>query len=279
MASEKLNDHELKRLENTRRNDDKLHSKTTQLSNFKRQRRSLRTRGIPPDCGGLDGDSVCPTTPSDEKPPCDVSLGPLSMANARESAHYDSSFLESPMGMAQDDSVQKEKVVDSLELESLSSDPENIARVTSGRITNVTFFQFQRCQNACRGEQVWEIGFWNVGNNEVHLYRPHQAPISGILIQPHCYSKGLLGCRKAEMKILQNHLLPLSHSNDFIRFTSCLLWDCLSSSKEKSYDFREPTHVSHSLQICNKLFRGWDACRSYRWRPGLCLDIMLGCPI
>ncbi|KAK7347726.1 hypothetical protein VNO80_22265 [Phaseolus coccineus] len=116
-----------------------------------RVRSSLRTRGIPPDCGGLDGDSVCPTTPSEEKPPWDVSLGPLSMANSRESAHYDSSFIESPMGMAQDDSVQKEKVVDSLELESLSLDPENIA-IWEDYQCHV--FPFQWCQNACREEQV-----------------------------------------------------------------------------------------------------------------------------
>ncbi|KOM32924.1 hypothetical protein LR48_Vigan01g248000 [Vigna angularis] len=105
----------------------KLHSKATQLSNFKRQRveakstrvksekkpktetpivirvrRSLRTRGNPLDCEGLDGDSVAPTTPSKEKPLSVVSLGLLSMATARESAHSDSSFIESLMGMAQD---------------------------------------------------------------------------------------------------------------------------------------------------------------------------------
>lgn len=44
MAPQKLNDYERKRLENIRRNDEmmaalKLHSKATQLSNFKRSQR------------------------------------------------------------------------------------------------------------------------------------------------------------------------------------------------------------------------------------------------
>lgn len=54
-------------------------------------------------------------------------------------------------------------------------------------------------------------------------------------------------------------------------------WCGFSSSKENSYDVRKPTHVCHSLQIRYKLLRGWDACRSYKWRPALRLDITLGC--
>ncbi|KAK7347563.1 hypothetical protein VNO80_22098 [Phaseolus coccineus] len=264
MASEKLTDYELKRLENIRRNDEmmaalKLHSKATQLSNFKRQRvetksyrvksekkpktetpivirvrRSLRTRGIPPDCGGLDGDSVCPTTPSEEKPPCDVSLGPLSMASARESAHSDSSFIESLMGMAQHDSVQKGKVVDSLELESLSLDPENIARVTSGRITNVTFFPSSSVRMLAVGNKYGNIGFWNVGDNEVHLYRPHQAPISGILIQPHCYSKIYTSCYDGLLRLMD---------------AEKEIFDLVFESDEKIYALSQPTNETNCLYL------------------------------
>lgn len=154
-----------------------------------RVRRSLRTRGIPPDFEGLDGDSVAPTAPSKEDPPSVVSLGPLSMANARESAHSDSSFIESLMGMAQDGNVPKGDVGGSLELKSLSLDPENIARVVSGRITNVSFFPSSSVNMIAAGNKFGNIGFWNMGESEVHLYRPHNAPISGILIQPHCCSK------------------------------------------------------------------------------------------
>lgn len=154
-----------------------------------RVRRSLRTRGIPPDCEGLDRDSVAPTTPSKEKPLSVVSLGPLSMATARESAHSDSSFIESLMGMAQDVSVPKGNAGDSLELESLSLDSDNIARVVTGRITNVRFFPTSSVKMIAAGNKFGNIGFWNMGENEVHLYRPHNAPISGILIQPHCISK------------------------------------------------------------------------------------------
>ena len=155
-------------------------------------RRSLRTRGIPPDSKGLVGDSVGPTTPTKTKPSV-VNLGPISMADARESAHSDSSFVESLMGMAQleaqDVRVEKGKVEASLGLESLYLDPKNIARVVPGRITSLRFFPSSSVKMVAVGNKFGNVGFWNVGGSEVHLYRPHRAPISGILIQPHCFSK------------------------------------------------------------------------------------------
>ncbi|KAH1117803.1 hypothetical protein GLYMA_17G103900v4 [Glycine max] len=234
MAPQKLNDYERKRLENIRRNDEmmaalKLHSKATQLSNFKRSqrvgtksynmksekkpktetpiviRRSLRTRGIPPDSKGLVGDSVGPTTPTKTKPSV-VNLGPISMADARESAHSDSSFVESLMGMAQleaqDVRVEKEKVEASLGLESLYLDPKNIARVVPGRITSLRFFPSSSVKMVAVGNKFGNVGFWNVGGSEVHLYRPHRAPISGILIQPHCFSKIYTSCYDGILRLM-----------------------------------------------------------------------------
>ncbi|XP_047169311.1 WD repeat-containing protein 76-like isoform X2 [Vigna umbellata] len=244
MKPQKLTDYELQRLQNIRRNNEmmaalKLHSKATQLSNFKRQRveakstrvklekkpktetpivisvrRSLRTRGIPPDCEGLNRDSVAPTTlsretpppvsttRSKEKPPSVSSLGPLSMATARASAHSDSSFIESLMGMAQDVSVPKGNAGDSLELESLSLYFDNIARVVSGRITNVRFFPTNSVKMIAAGNKFGNIGFWNMGESEVHLYRPHNAPISGILIQSHCCSKIYTSCYDGILRLM-----------------------------------------------------------------------------
>ncbi|CAJ1944764.1 unnamed protein product [Sphenostylis stenocarpa] len=264
MAPQKLTDYELKRLDNIRRNDEimaalKIHSKAAQLSNFKRQRgetkpigvklekkpktetpivikvrRSLRTRGIPPDCEGVEGDSVDPITSSKEEQP----LGPLSMADARESDHSDSSFVESLMGMAQneaqDGSVQKGKVGHSLELESLSLDPENIARVVSGKITSVKFFPSSSVKMIAAGSKFGNIGFWNMGENEVHLYRPHQAPISGILIQPHCYSKIYTSCYDGVLRLMD---------------AEKEIFDLVFEIDEKIYALSQPTNETNCLYL------------------------------
>ncbi|WVZ11048.1 hypothetical protein V8G54_015578 [Vigna mungo] len=289
MKPQKLTDYELQRLQNIRRNDEmmaalKLHSKATQLSNFKRQRvetksnrvklekkpktetpivirvrRSLRTRGIPPDCEGLDRDSVAPTTPSEEKPPSVVSLGPLSMATARESAHSDSSFIESLMGMAQDVSVPKGNAGDSLELESLSLDSDNIARVVSGRITNVRFFPTSSVKMIAAGNKFGNIGFWNMGENEIHLYRPHNAPISGILIQPHCISKIYTSCYDGVLRLMdaEKEIFDLVFESDETIYalsqppneTNCLylaegsggltMWDNRAGKRSSQWDLHD----------------------------------------
>ncbi|RDY03582.1 WD repeat-containing protein 76 [Mucuna pruriens] len=228
------------RLDNIRRNDEmmaalKLHSKAIQLSNSKRQRvgtksytvksekkpkietpivvrRSLRTRGIPPASKGLDGDTVDSTTPAKTEPSVE-SLGPLSMADACESTPSGSSFVESLVGLAQKEAQAphsireklgsgKGKVEASLGLESLYLDPESIARVVPGRITNVRFFPSSSVKMVAVGNKFGNVGFWNVGESDVHLYRPHRAPISGILIQPHCLSKIYTSCYDGILRLM-----------------------------------------------------------------------------
>ncbi|TKY68404.1 WD repeat-containing protein 76 [Spatholobus suberectus] len=53
--------------------------------------------GIPPDSKCLDRDTVDSTTPTKAEPFV-PSLGPLSVADTRESTHSDSSFIESLVG-------------------------------------------------------------------------------------------------------------------------------------------------------------------------------------
>ncbi|XP_040864091.1 WD repeat-containing protein 76 isoform X1 [Glycine max] len=265
MAPQKLTDYERKRLENIRRNDEmmaalKLHSKATQLSNFKRPRvgtksynmksekkpktetpivirRSLRTRGIPPDSKGLDGDSVGPTTPRKTEPSV-VSLGPISMADARESDHSDSFFVESLMGMAQLKaqyaSVEKGKVEASLGLEALYLDPENIARVVPGRITSARFFPSSSVKMIAVGNTFGNVGFWNVGQSEVHLYRPHRAPISGILIQPHCLSKIYTSCYDGILRLMD---------------AEKEIFDLVFESDESIFALSQPTNETNCLYL------------------------------
>ncbi|KAL2338484.1 hypothetical protein Fmac_012930 [Flemingia macrophylla] len=237
MAPQKITEYERKRLENIRRNDEmmaalKLHSKATQLSNFKRQRvgtksyvakvkpkpetpivirRSLRTRGIPPDSKGLEGDTVDSVATPVETEPSVVNSGPLSMADARESTHSDAAFVQSLMGLAQEAqklgigkgaSLLNNDSPSPLGLESLYLDPENIARLVPGRITSVRFFPSATVKVVAAGSKFGNVGFWSVGESEVHLYRPHRAPISGILVQPHCYSKIYTSCYDGILRLM-----------------------------------------------------------------------------
>ncbi|KAK7388333.1 hypothetical protein VNO78_23147 [Psophocarpus tetragonolobus] len=263
MAPQKLTDYERKRLDNIRRNDEmmaalKLRSKATQLSNFKRQsfgtksysvksekkpktetpiviRRSLRTRGIPPDSKGLDEDTVGPTTPA--KPESSFeSLGPISMADARESKQSDGSFVESLLGMrmAQDVTVEKVKVEGSLALESLYLDPDNIARVVPGRITNVRFFPSTTVKMVAAGNKFGNVGFWNMEQTDVHLYHPHRAPISGILIQPHCFSKIYTSCYDGILRLMD---------------AEKEIFDLLFESDESIYALSQPTNETNCLYL------------------------------
>lgn len=52
-------------------------------------------------------------------------------------------------------------------------------------------------------------------------------------------------------------------------------WSHLSCSKKKCSNFAEPIYLCNSLQISCSPSSGWDVSRSYRWWPGLCLDIRL----
>ncbi|KAH8481793.1 hypothetical protein H0E87_029323 [Populus deltoides] len=132
MATQKLTEYEIKRLENIRRNDEmlaalQLHAKASLLSNATKRsrdgsaksykvspekkpkkaetpiviRRSLRTRGMPPDSNCLDADSnensdkttLNQTSINREKPsPC--VLGPLKMKDAYDGTGSDREFID-----------------------------------------------------------------------------------------------------------------------------------------------------------------------------------------
>lgn len=166
-------------------------------------RRSLRTRGIPPDSKGLDLDANSDSNTSTHNSPNKVekfvqTLGPISMKDAYKGTDdSDRSFIESLVSMSNKELLEEElegpakkkKTECSFELESLSLDPENIARVVPGRITQVRFFPSKDVNMIAAGNKFGDIGFWNVGESEIFLYHPHAAPISGILFQQHCLSK------------------------------------------------------------------------------------------
>ncbi|CAL5198745.1 unnamed protein product [Lathyrus oleraceus] len=242
MAPPKLNEYERKRLENIRRNNEmmaalKVHSKATALSNHSKIvaksytvklekkpkietpiviRRSLRTRGIPPDSKGLDLDANSDSNTSTHNSPNKVekfvqTLGPISMKDAYKGTDdSDRSFIESLVSMSNkglleeelEGPAKKKKTECSFELESLSLDPENIARVVPGRITQVRFFPSKDVNMIAAGNKFGDIGFWNVGESEIFLYHPHAAPISGILFQQHCLSKIYTSCYDGFIRLM-----------------------------------------------------------------------------
>ncbi|KAJ1385907.1 WD40/YVTN repeat-like-containing domain superfamily [Sesbania bispinosa] len=219
----------------------KLHSKASQLSKRPRVvtksysvekkpktetpvviRRSLRTRGIAPDSKGLDADFVDSNTlthksPAKTEPSVVKTLGPLRMYDAYRGTLSDRSFLESLVVMANkeapeqlgsskggkfSDANKSKKNKGSLQVESLSLDPENIARLVPGRITSVQFFPSSSDKMIVAGNKYGDIGFWKVGENDVYLYHPHKAPISGILVQPHCLSKIYTSCYDGLIRLM-----------------------------------------------------------------------------
>lgn len=98
------------------------------------------------------------------------------MADARESRYSDSSFLYSLMGMTQTQKEAQDAIA-------------SVARVVPGSITDVRSFPSSNVKMIAAANNIGNLGFWNVGQSEFHLYCPHLAFISGILIQPHCFSK------------------------------------------------------------------------------------------
>ncbi|XP_004508386.1 uncharacterized protein [Cicer arietinum] len=255
MAPPKLTDYERERLENIRRNNEmmaklKVHSKVSELSNRPKVvtksysvksekkpktetpvviRRSLRTRGIPPDSKGLDLDATSDSNllirNSPQKSDSLVqTLGPIPMKDAYRGADSDRSFIESLVDVSNKDfseeklngSVKKRKIECSLKLESMSLDPENIARIVPGRITQMKFFPSNDRKMVVAGNKFGDIGFWNVGENDVFLYHPHQAPISGILVQPHCLSKIYTSCYDGLVRLMdvEKEIFDMVYNSD-----------------------------------------------------------------
>ncbi|GMH20589.1 hypothetical protein Nepgr_022430 [Nepenthes gracilis] len=272
MATEKLTEYERRRLETIKRNEEmlvslKIHTRLSELSAaFKRQRaeksykvspekkpkseepvvirRSLRTRGLPPDAPGL-GDEIIelrakPSKPNSPPKPSPHVLGPFRMRDAYRGSGSDEALIKTISRRSQvnssDESVNGQendykdqissglhdgsdwsysnstvrvlednllgcstgcesiRVKGSVDLGSLSLEPENIARVVPGRIMAVRIFPSTEMTIIAAGNKFGDVGFWDVeSRNEdrdgIYLYHPHTAPVSGILVQPFSLSK------------------------------------------------------------------------------------------
>ncbi|KAB2618825.1 WD repeat-containing protein 76-like [Pyrus ussuriensis x Pyrus communis] len=310
MAFEKLTDYERKRLENIRLNDEKMAS--LKLQSIKAQvsastkrprveiksykvspkkqpktqtpivmRRSLRTRGLPPDANGLSDEALesMAKTMNSSSPskglPCYI--GPLSMKDAYRGVS-DRALIEAILDISKKPqldasvkgevkgengrfeggkvesscfSIRKEvnevkigvkmeplskgiggftrgfvkkhgnEMWSSLKLESLTLKPENVARVVPGRIMNVKFFPCTSSNMIAVGNKFGNIGFWHIDSKEdeesgIYLYRPHNCPISGILIQQHSMSKIFTSCYDGYIRLMdaEKEVFDLVYSSE-----------------------------------------------------------------
>ncbi|WCJ29847.1 DNA damage-binding protein CMR1 [Euphorbia peplus] len=179
-------------------------------------RRSLRNRGIPPDLEDSDVETPNPNPDQFQK-----LTGPVTMSDAYNGTHSDRLFIdkirslgEKPLGEfvlpikseigVRDkdkafpydfglDMVYK-NVENCIDLQSMTLEPENVARVVPGRIMILKFFPCNDFRMIAAGNEVGNVAFWTPGSsneegNGVYLYRPHTAPISGIMFMQDWLSK------------------------------------------------------------------------------------------
>ncbi|KAF5743164.1 WD repeat-containing protein 76 isoform X1 [Tripterygium wilfordii] len=250
--TKKPNEYERKRLENLKRNAEKLaslnvHTKATQFlasSNLQRsrqfysekkpkiqkippERKSLRARGIPPEISGSEspGSSESPEqqTPTNN---LDSSLrrclGPISMSDVfigiKSKSHYTglvdkiSGFSKNAQSVEGNDSLP-------LNLESFQLKPENIVRVVPGDATLMRFLPCVDAKVIVVGNRSGHVGFWDVDKEKrdgVYCYQPHIGCISGISVQPSSLSKIYTSCDGGFIRMMdaEKEVFNLVYSSD-----------------------------------------------------------------
>ncbi|AAF14658.1 Contains similarity to gb/AF092102 G-protein beta subunit git5p from Schizosaccharomyces pombe and contains 2 PF/00400WD domain, G-beta repeat domains [Arabidopsis thaliana] len=89
--------------------------------------------------------------------------------------------------------VKPEKIEFDLDL--LTLEPQNVARVVPGRIFVVQFLPCENVKMVAAGDKLGNVGFWNLdcGNEEdndgIYLFTPHSAPVSSIVFQQNSLSR------------------------------------------------------------------------------------------
>ncbi|KAL2482769.1 DROUGHT SENSITIVE 1 [Forsythia ovata] len=271
MADQKMTEYERRRLENIKRNDEmlaalKIQSRIKDLSTVnKRQRtesksykksptknskpetpvvlrRSLRTRGVPPDAisaSGLKDDydetrvrKIPKLNSSPVKKVSPRERGPLAMRDAYTSDDASNQKLIQTMsgfskkfqlresngfpcdlvkGVEKSEDFEAPKVrkraSGSVDAEALKLEPKNIARVVPGRIMNVRFFPTADVPMVAVGNKFGNIGFWKVdaendNGDGIYLYCPHSGPVSGIVLDPFSVSKMFSSCYDGFIRLM-----------------------------------------------------------------------------
>ncbi|EYU31796.1 hypothetical protein MIMGU_mgv1a005064mg [Erythranthe guttata] len=270
---EKLTEYERRRLENIKRNDEmvaalKIHSRLNDLSAAaaasKRQRdesksskrspvkkprsespvvlrRSLRSRGVPPDAAtasgpndDLTGRKLTFKNPQWNSRESTEVEGPLKMSGTYLggddglnqklirtilqcskksvlSSDGDKGPRDSTVKLEKSEEFEKfipgKRLTGSIDVNAFQLKPENIARVVPSRIMSLKFFPTVDMEMVVAGNKFGDVGFWNVnrkneGGGGIYLYHPHSRPISGIVIDPFCISKMYTSCYDGFIRLM-----------------------------------------------------------------------------
>ncbi|CAA0819962.1 DROUGHT SENSITIVE 1 [Striga hermonthica] len=241
-------------------------------------RRSLRTRGLPPDAAtasGLDDDLV------DEKQIKDIShlssnkkshqrKGPIPWTDAyrgddgleykmRETFSFSWKSVQGEGDGVPCDFkyVEKlnvtKKMRGAVDVTALELRPENVARLVPGRIMNVRFFPTLDRQMVVVGNKFGDIGFWNVngertGDDGIYLFHPHSGPVSGITIDPFSISKMYSSCYDGFIRMMdvEKEVFDLIHFSE-----SSIFFTCLNPHDVKSLYFSEGGAVPTTNNVAN----------------------------
>ncbi|KAL8497728.1 hypothetical protein ACS0TY_021164 [Phlomoides rotata] len=229
-------------------------------------RRSLRTRGVPPDAstaGGIidDLDKKLVSTRKSKSAPrkSPQEQGPLAMRDLCTcDDELDQKLIEIISACSRkfisgeadahpcdnlDNSENFEafKAINrlhcSIDVEALQLKSENIARVVPGRIMSLRIFPSLDMQMIAVGNKFGDIGFWNVNGKQedgdgIFLYHPHTAPVSGFVINPFSVSKMYSSCYDGSIRLMD---------------VEKEVFDMVYSSEYSIYSISQSTHDVKSL--------------------------------
>ncbi|XP_072963348.1 DNA damage-binding protein cmr1 [Typha angustifolia] len=236
-SSESLTPYERRRLENIRRNEEMMSSlmlrrKASDLSsslkrpsspssssspdskkpkNPKRAqtpvvvvtRRSLRTRGLPPDQSQHSEHPQPPSPPPNSPPAPPRKSGPFPISDAfvGEAGSSCRRLIDVILGSSGEPRPDFGEVGFDPRSEMVLR-PENVAKVLPQRILTVKFLPSVDRTVIVSGDKLGNLGFWDVdgrreggdGHDEVFVFSPHRGPVSGIAIHPASSTKIISSC-------------------------------------------------------------------------------------
>ncbi|XP_021999334.1 WD repeat-containing protein 76 [Helianthus annuus] len=119
-----------------------------------------------------------------------------------------------------------------VEVKKMKIDKKNIARVLSGRITEVKFFPTKDTRMVAVGNNCGNVGFWNIdSDDEIYVYYPHSGIVSGISIHPYSLSKIITSCYDGFIRLLdvEKESFDLLYTSAYQVFSICRPHDNMNS--------------------------------------------------
>ncbi|EPS73176.1 hypothetical protein M569_01579, partial [Genlisea aurea] len=202
-------------------------------------RRSLRTRGVKPDCGGL-GDNFDEEKLVKDSRKSNSYTSSENSSQKCESIKMIDAYIGGIEGMErelvtklkghleEDSDVGKFRPLSgSVDLDCLQLKEDHVARLLRGRIMSVKFFPTTSMQMVIVGNKSGDIAFWNVNSeigDGISLYHPHSGPVGGITIDPFSISKVYTSCYDGCIRLMcvEKELFDMVYYTDYTVTTIAL---------------------------------------------------------